>query len=146
MLHNIHIGACALFLATSITAGCGTVYVNEQDRDLGAAERSEVTLESSVDAAYRRVFGRLESCLSTYGYRVRGSINRQRDAANVVVDSGIGFDRVLYLADSVFLRAELARLAPERTRVTFVLPTADARPFADAASRWLVAGEGPCRV
>lgn len=136
----------AMCLTVSLMTGCGTVYVNEEDRSTEAADRTDLTVESSVDRAYRNVFGRLQSCLSTYGYRVRGTINRDRDAASVVVDSGIGFERVLYLADSVFLRAELAKLAPERTRVTFLLPSMNARPFADATIRWLVSGEGPCRV
>lgn len=136
----------ATCFAVLLAAGCGTVYVNEKDRSTESAERTGLAVESSVDSAYRKVFGRLQSCLSTYGYRVRGTINRERASASVVVDSGIGFDRVLYLADSVFLVAELTRLAPERTRVTFVLASPEARPFADAAKRWLVSGNGPCRA
>lgn len=133
-------------LTAALLTGCGTVYVNEEDRSMESAERTTLTVESSVDRAYRSVFGRLQSCLSIYGYRVRGTINRDRDAASVVVDSGIGFDRVLYLADAVLLQAELTRLAPDRTRVTFVVPSSGARPFADATKRWLVTGNGPCRV
>ena len=104
------------------------------------------TLQSTVDGAYRRVFGRFQKCLSVYGYRVRGTITRERDTANVIVDSGIGFDRVFYLADAIFLQAELERLAPERARVTFVLAAPQARPFADAAKGWLTTGEGSCRA
>ena len=130
----------------ALLSGCGTVYVHESDRDPGSADRSTVTLESSVDGAYRRVYSRWQECLSSYGYRIRGSISRERDAANVTVDTGIGFDRVLYLADSIFLQAELTKLAPERTRVTFLLPATGARPFAEATKQWLVSGQGPCRV
>lgn len=136
----------AMCLAASIVAGCGTVYVNEEDRSMDTADRATLAVEFSVDSAYRKVFGRLQSCLSTSGYRVHGTISQDRDAATVVVDTGVGFDRVLYLADSVFLRAELSRLGPERTRVTFLLPGSGSRPFVDATMRWLVSGEGPCRV
>lgn len=129
-----------------LLSACGTVYVNESDRDLGGASRSTVTLEASVDGAYRSVYGRWQECLSNYGYRVRGSINRERDAANVTVDRGLGFERLLYLADSIFLQAELARVAPERTQVTFIVPNAGAQPFVDATKQWLVAGTGPCRA
>jgi hypothetical protein len=129
-----------------IGSGCGTVYTGEVDRQLESAERMSFTLPSTVDGAFRRVFGRFQECLSVYGYRVRGTINRDRDAANVIVDSGIGLDRVLYLADAIFIQAELERLAPERARVTFILASPQARPFADAAEGWLTAGEGPCRV
>lgn len=127
-------------------SGCGTVYVNEADRNIGEAERDSFTVERSVDGAYREVYGRLQHCISTYGYRVQGNISRERDAAVVTVDSGVGFQRVLYLADSIFLKAELQRLAPERTRVTFTVPNRNARPFADAARRWLITGDGPCRA
>lgn len=132
--------------AALLIGGCGTVYVNEEDRNTASAERSTLSVELSVDSAYRRVFNRLQSCLSTYGYRVHGTINRERDTASVVVDSGVGFDRVLFLADSIFLQTELGRLAPERTRITFILASSDAQPFADATKRWLVTGEGPCRI
>ena len=137
--------SCRSCVLALILSGCGTVYVNEADRNLDAAARSSVTVESSVDRAYRRIYSRFQSCLSSYGYRIRGTINQDRNAASIVVDSGIGFDRVLYLADSVFLHANLDSLSPERTRVTFVSSTDNARPFADAAGRWLVSGEGPCR-
>lgn len=133
-------------LAGLFFAGCGTVYVNPTDRALEAAERESFAVERSVDGAYRNVYKRLQDCVSVYGYRVRGNITRERDSATVTVDSGFGFDRTLFLADSIFLRAKLERLAPERTRVTFTLRTADARPFADAARRWLITGEGPCRA
>ncbi len=135
------------FLATALfVAGCGTVYVSEEDRKLSAPERDSFAVERSVDGAYREVYRRLEYCVSTYGYRVRGNITRKRDAADITVDSGVGFDRVLYLADSVFLKAEFERLAPERTRITFILPNPNARPFSDAAKRWLLSGEGSCRA
>jgi hypothetical protein len=131
----------ALFLS-----GCGTVYLDEADRDLGAAEREIITVERSVDGAYREIYGRLQDCVSVYGYRVRGDINRERSAAEITVDSGVGFDRVLYLAEALFLKAELEHLAPERARVTFILSNPNARPFADALKRWLVSGDGPCRA
>lgn len=133
-------------LAALLPPGCGTVYVNEEDRNLGPSERDSFAVERSVDSVYRRLYNRLGHCVSNYGYRVRGNITRERDAADVTVDSGMGFDRVLYLADSLFFKAELERLGPERTRVTFILPDSNARPFADAAKRWLVTGEGSCRA
>jgi hypothetical protein len=136
---------CCLVLA-AVGSGCGTVYTSEVERQLESAERMSFTLQSTVDGAYRQVFGRFQECLSVYGYRVHGTISRERDAANVIVDSGIGFDRVFYLADAIFLQAELERLAPDRARVTFVLVAPQARPFADAAKGWLTEGEGPCRA
>ena len=136
---------CWLTLAV-VGSGCGTVYTSDVDQQLESAERMSFTLQSTVDGAYRRVFGRFQECLSIYGYRVHGTITRERDAASVIVDSGIGFDRVFYLADAIFLQAELERLAPDRARVTFVLAAPQARPFADAAQGWLTAGEGTCRA
>ena len=140
-------------LVAAFFSGCGTFYVNEEDRNLNgvargsfAVERDSFAVERSVDGAYREVFARLQYCFSTYGYRVRGNINRERDVAEVTVDSGFGLDRSLYLADSIFLKAELERLAPERTRITFILPTSNARPFADAVERWLISGDGSCRA
>jgi hypothetical protein len=135
---------CLVFAA--VGSGCGTVYTSDVDRQVESAERMSFTLQSTVDGAYRQVFGRFQECLSVYGYRVHGTISRERDAANVIVDSGIGFDRVFYLADAIFLQAELERLAPDRARVTFVLVAPQARPFADAAKGWLTEGEGPCRA
>lgn len=134
------------FAVVLILSGCGTVYVNEADQNLDAAERDSFTVERSVDGAYREVFGRLQECVSVYGYRVRGNINRERDAADITVDSGVGFERVLYLADSLYLKAELQRLAPQRTRVTFIVQDPAAKPFADGTKHWLVSGEGPCRA
>ena len=136
---------CWLALAV-VGSGCGTVYTGDVDQQLESAERMSFTVRSTVDGAYRQVFGRFQECLSVYGYRVHGTITRERDAANVIVDSGIGFDRVFYLADAIFLQAELERLAPDRARVTFVLVAPQARPFADAAKDWLAEGEGPCRA
>ncbi len=131
-------------LVTLFLAGCGTVYVNPEDRNLEAAARDSFTVGRTVDSAYREVFGRLQYCLSTYGYRVQGDITRERVSADVTVVSGFGFQRTLYLADSVFLKAEFRRLGPESTRVTFILPTVNAKPFADGTKRWLVTGEGSC--
>ncbi|HSS65400.1 MAG TPA: hypothetical protein VLS27_13275 [Gammaproteobacteria bacterium] len=133
-------------LVAAFFSGCGTVYVNEEDRNLDGVARDSFAVERSVDGAYREVYARLQHCVSAYGYRVRGNINRERDVAEVTVDSGFGFDRSLYLADSIFLKAELERLAPERTRITFILPTSNARPFADAVERWLISGDGSCRA
>jgi hypothetical protein len=133
-------------LAALVLPGCGTVYVNEEDRDLTAPERHSFAVERSVDSAYRQLYARLRYCVSKYGFRVRGNITRERDAADVTVDAGRGFDRALYLADSLFLKAELERLGPERTRIAFILSDSNARPFADAAKRWLVTGEGSCRA
>ncbi len=114
----LKIGRSQFFLlAALLLAGCGTVYVNEEDRNLGASERDSFAVERSVDSVYRELYGRLGHCVSIYSYRVRGNITRDRDAAHVTVDSGVGFDRVLYLADSFFLRAELERLGPERTSI-----------------------------
>ena len=140
------IQAYFFLLAALFFAGCGTVYVNPPDRNLSAAERESFAVARSVDGAYRQVYGRLQDCVSAYGYRVRGNITRERDAADVTVDSGFGFERTLYLADAIFLKAELERLAPDRTRITFILADANARPFAVAARRWLLTGEGPCRA
>jgi len=131
-------------LATLFFAGCGTVYVNPEDRSLESAGRDSFTVERTVDGAYREVFGRFQECLSTYGYRVQGDITRERDSADVTVVSGFGFQRTLYLADSIFLKAEFRRLGPESTQVTFILPTVNARPFANGTKRWLVTGEGSC--
>lgn len=133
-------------ISAVLIGGCGTVYVNEEDRKVESAERSTLSVESTVDRSYRSLYGRLQSCLSIYGYRVRGTINQDRDAATLVVDSGVGFDRVLFLADSIFLRAELSRLAPARTGITFIPSKSGARPFVEATKRWLVTGEGPCRA
>ena len=138
--------SCLLLFTILLFSGCGTVYVNKADRDPGAFERESFSVDRTVDGAYRAIYGRLQDCVSGYGYRVRGEITRERDAAHISVDSGVGFDRVLYLADARFLDAELERLGPERARVTFVLPNPDARPFADGLKRWLVSGDGPCRA
>jgi hypothetical protein len=134
-----------LVLTAFFGAACGTIYINESEGDRGPLEGDSFAVERSVDGAYRAIYGRLRDCVSGYGYRVRGEITRERDAASITVDSGVGFDRLLFVADSRFLQAELERLAPERTRVTFLLPNPDARPFADGTKRWLIGGDGPCR-
>lgn len=129
-----------------LVSGCGTVYINEGDPGNGALPRDSFAVELSVDGVYRATYRRLQDCVSGYGYRVRGDINRERDVADITVDSGVGFDRILFLADARFLRVELERLAPERTRVTVILSNPNARPFADGLKRWLDSGEGPCRA
>lgn len=127
-------------------AGCGTIYVNEEDRYPGSLKTDSFAVERSVDGAYREVYRRLQDCVSIYGYRVRGQISRARDTAEISVDSGVGVDRLLYLADSLLLKAELERLGPALTRVTFITSDPDAEPFADGAKRWLISGGGPCRA
>ena len=129
-----------------LLAGCGTIHLGQEHRFLDSASRQIVEVDRSVDETFRQVYGRLLDCVSAYGYRVRGSITRERDAAEISVDSGFGFERTLYLADSVFLIAGLERLAPERTRVTFVSSKPEAKPIAEAAGRWLATGDGPCRA
>lgn len=141
-------GKQVYFVLAAVTffSGCGTVYVHESDRDLTAAARRSFSVEASVDSAYRRVYAHLRECVSRYGYRVRGDINRERTAADITVDSGVGFHRTLYLADSIFLKAELERLAPGATRVTLIIPSEGARTFADAARRSLESGGEACRA
>lgn len=131
---------------TAFLSGCGTVYVNPSDRNAVAAARESIAVAGSVDSVYRALYGHLQDCVSLYGYRVRGEINRERTVAGVTVDSGLGFDRTLYLADALLFEAELERVAAGKTRVTFVLPSKDARPFAEAAKRRLQGAGGSCRV
>ena len=131
---------CTWF-AVGALMGCGSVYINEQDRD--GQFPLERSFHSPHDAAttYNRLFSVLEKCLGSYGYRVFGDGSRE-----ITVESGVGMPRTLFLVDAIVLRMHVEPGEPSGSEVTVLQRDRHSNTFVRAAQRNVVADDTGCRA
>ena len=136
----------ALALAAALLAGCGTVYVNPEDRDKQFTVERRFESPRGVELTYRRIFYRLYDCLSVYDYRVHGEFGAGATAARIHVDSGIGLERSLYLADSYIMRVDIEPAADGRSVVTVHGDSRRFDTFHEAIELWVTDDFQGCRA
>ena len=97
-------GVVAWVFLTTLLAGCGTDYLNEADRNPKYRTETDFASSRSAEVTYRRIYTMLYRCTSGY-YRVQGSYDPASRHAEISVDTGVGFENDLYLADSHVMSA-----------------------------------------
>ena len=123
--------------------GCGTVYVNKEDRDPEYLRETDFASNRNTEMTYRRIYGMLYRCTSGY-YRVQGDYDAEKRHAEISVDTGIGFQNDAYLADSHVMRVIIDADGPERSRVRIRQTSRHGAPYADAMAAWVNEGSDDC--
>lgn len=129
------------WLTVGTLMGCGSVYINKQDRD--GQFPLERSFHSPHDAAttYHRLFVVLEECLGRYGYRVFGDGSHE-----ITIESGVGMPRTLFLVDAVVLRVHVEAGESSGSEVTVFQRDRYSNTFVRAAQRNVVSDYAGCRA
>jgi hypothetical protein len=126
-----------------MVAGCGTVYINEADRDPVYRKETDFTSSRNTEMTYRRIYTMLYRCTSGY-YRVQGNYDPDSRHAEIAVDTGAGFENDLYLADSHVMRIIIEADGIEKSRVQVKQTNRHGAPYAGAIADWVNEGSDDC--
>lgn len=128
---------------SAILTGCGTVYVNKADRDPKYLRETDFTSNRTTEMTYRRIYTMLYRCTSGY-YRVQGNYDPDSRHAEISVDTGVGFQNDLYLADSHVMKISIDADGIEKSRVQVKQTSRDGTPYAGAMANWVNEGSDDC--
>ena len=138
------LGVAALAAGASLlVAACGVVYVNETDREPAYASQTTFVSSRGPEATYRVIYTRLEQCTSGY-YRIGGSFDNASKRGEITVDTGVGFQRTLFLADAHVMSIDIAPGEGAGSRVTVRVKSAEGTPLAPRIEPWVNAGSDAC--
>ena len=142
-------GACRGFVLlaaglASVPSGCGVVYVNPSDRNPSYATRTSFVASKRAEPTYRIIYARLLDCTSGY-YRVHGEFDNVTKRGEISVDTGVGFQRTLFLADAHVMRIEIVPGAGATSEVTVHQKTDYGAPLVRAMEPWVNRGSEQCR-
>ena len=126
-----------------LLVGCGTVYVNEADRNPTYLKETAFVSELSSEMTYRRIYTMLYTCTSGY-YRVKGDYDPKTRNAVINLDTGVGFQNDLFFADSHVMRVTIDPDGTTRSKVRIDQTSRDGSPFADAMERWVKEESDEC--
>ena len=130
---------------TAIVIGaCGkTVYVNPQDRRQEFDYEETFFSPKDASTTYNLVLEKLMECLGSgsYNYRIRGDGKKE-----IIVDSGIGFERSFYLADAIILRVLIGPALDSQSEVRVFQRYPYSQTFVNATRLWVESGYQPCRA
>lgn len=136
-------GIIVCLCLTTLLAGCGTVYVNKADRNPEYREETEFSSNRNTEMTYRRIYTMLYRCTSGY-YRVQGNYDPDLHHAEISVDTGVGFENDLYLADSHVMRIIIDADGIENSRVHIKQTSRHGAPYAGAMADWVNEGSNDC--
>ena len=132
-----------VFCLLGVLAGCGTVYLNKADRNPTYREETDFTSNHNAEITYRRIHTMLYRCTSGY-YRVQGNYDPESGHAEISVDTGVGFENDLYLADSHVMRIIVDADGIENSSVRIKQTSRDGAPYAGAMADWVNEGSDDC--
>ena len=132
-----------VFGLLGIIAGCGTLYLNKADRNPEYRKQTNFTSNRTVEMTYRRIRTMLNRCTSGY-YRVQGDYDSASRRAEISVDTGVGLENDLYLADSHVMRIIVDADGIERSSVQIKQTRRDGAPYAGAMADWVNKGSDDC--
>ena len=135
-------GVLVSFLLAMIT-GCGTVYVNKEDRNPEYRKETEFASSRNTEMTYRRIYRMLYRCTSGY-YRIAGSYEPGSSHAGISVDTGVGFQNDAYLADSHVMRIDIDADGPDKSRVRIRQTSRHGAPYSNAVATWVNEGSDDC--
>ncbi len=124
-------------------AGCGTVYLNKADRNPKYRKETDFVSNRNAEMTYRRIYTMLYRCTSGY-YRVQGNYDPESRHAEISVDTGVGFENDLYLADSHVMRIIVDADGIENSSVQIKQTSRHGAPYAGAMADWVNAGSDNC--
>ena len=134
----------ALALAvTLVLPACGVVYVNQADREPSFASQSSFDSSRSAEVAYRIIYTRLLECTSGY-YRVGGDFDNTSKHGQITVDTGVGFQNTLFLADAHVMTIDIVPGGSAGSRVTVRQKSAEGSPLARQIEPWVNGGSASC--
>ena len=85
----------------------------------------------------------LYRCTSGY-YRVKGNYDPDSHHADISVDTGVGFENSLYLADSHVMSITIEADGVEKSKVRIKQTTPRGSPYAGAMAAWVNEGSDDC--
>jgi hypothetical protein len=132
----------ALWLS-ALLAGCGTVYVNEADRNPKYLKETNFASSRNPEMTYRRIYTMLYKCTSGY-YRVQGNYDPKARAAEISVDTGVGFENDLYFADDHVMSIIISADGPAKSKVRIKQTNRQGAPYAGAMADWVNEGSDDC--
>ena len=131
-----------LFLTILLT-GCGTVYLNKADRNPVYRTETAFTSKRGSEMTYRRIYAMLYRCTSGY-YRIKGSYDPDSRLGEISVDTGVGFENDLYLADSHVMKITVGADGVEKSSVQIKQTSPDGAPYAGAMADWVNEDSDDC--
>jgi len=127
----------------AVLGGCGTVYVNKADRDPVYKKETDFSSTRNTEMTYRRIYSMLYKCTSG-GYRVQGDYNPDSRHGEISVDTGVGFENDLYLADSHLMKIIIDADGIEKSNVQIKQTNARGARYAHAMAAWVNEGSDDC--
>jgi hypothetical protein len=135
---------CIVYLClTALLTGCETVYVNKADRKPVYHQETNFTSGHNTETTYRRIYGMLYRCTSGY-YRVKGNYDPDSRHADISVDTGVGFENSLYLADAHVMSITIEADGVEKSKVRIQQTNPRGSPYAGAMEVWVNEGSDDC--
>jgi hypothetical protein len=132
-----------VFAIAIMLAGCGTTYINPEDKNPRYKNETTFVSDQRVEPTYRRIYSRLYKCTSGY-YRIKGKYHQDTKVAELNVDTGAGFENDAYLADAHLMRVTIEPDGSSRSKVTVQRTAKDTTPFAGAMESWVNEGLEGC--
>lgn len=136
------LGALVSFFLVILVA-CGTVYINESDRNPKYRSETSFVSNRNTEMTYRRIYTMLYRCTSGY-YRIKGDYALGSPHAEISVDTGVGFENDLYFADSHVMRIVIDADGLEKSKVQIKQTSRHGAPYAGAMADWVNAGSDEC--
>ena len=133
-----------VFLA-ALLSGCGTVYVNKEDRNPTYRKETDFISDRNTEMTYRRIYTMLYRCTSGY-YRIQGKYDLGSPHAEISVDTGVGFENDAYLADSHVMTIDIDADGTQKSRVKIKQTKRHGAPYAGAMAAWVNEGSDDCEA
>ena len=128
---------------TALLTGCGTIYVNEADRNPTYHTETDFASTRNSEMTYRRIYTMLYKCTSGY-YRVQGNYHPDSRQGEISVDTGVGFENDLYLADSHVMSIIIDADGIENSKVQIKQTSPHGAPYAGAMENWVNEDSDDC--
>ncbi|MDX1432778.1 MAG: hypothetical protein R3286_10055 [Gammaproteobacteria bacterium] len=126
-----------------VTSACGVVYVNQADREPTYAAETSFVASERPETTYRIIYTRLLDCTSGY-YRVGGEFDNMAKHGEISVDTGIGFQRTLFLADAHVMSIDIVPGGGATSKVTVRRKSETGAHLVRAMEPWVNRGAGGC--
>lgn len=140
---KLPVRAVLVFCLLAQVAGCGTVYVNKEDRKPRYLKETEFVSSRNVEITYRRLYKMLYRCTSGY-YRIQGDYDLGKSHAEISVDTGVGFQNDAFLADSHVMRVDIDAEGLDKSRVRIRQTSRQGAPYSGAMASWVNEGSDDC--
>lgn len=136
------LAAPAVVVLAGVLAACSAPYDPEPPRD-EPLRVVKVASPLDMESSYRRLYTRLDGCLSGIGYHVLPRFDRAAGHAWLLVTQGLRLESYAFLVSSFAARFDVYADAPG-ARVEITQRDAGLQPLVDAAPAWLRGEHARC--